>query len=330
MHQPARLHFDLFDLMLFIRVAEARSLTQGAAEANISVAAASMRIKNLERALGAQILNRTKRGVNLTDSGRILETHAREVLRRIDQLYGDLREFSQDMAGHVRILSNPTSLEFLPAAIGEFLTAHPAITIDLREGSSSEDIARAVHDGATDVGIVLSRTPTDGLETIPFCNDRMVVATARNHPLAAKRVIFFADALDFDFVTLDARTYNHAFITQWAAGLGRTANIRAQVGNFDVMCRLIESNVGVGLLPGTVARRHAASIAIDVVDLRDEWAPRGSKICVRQIKALPAAARALIEFLLTHPSAQAAMDPNGLALVEKLVRHRDEAKSPAG
>jgi DNA-binding transcriptional LysR family regulator len=330
MHQPARLHFDLFDLMLFIKVAEARSLTQGAVEANISVAAASMRIKNLERALGAQILNRTKRGVSLTDSGRILETHAREVLQRIDQLYGDLRQFSGEMSGHVRVLSNPTSLEFVPAAIGEFLTAHPAITIDLREGSASDDIARAVHDGATDLGIVLSRTPTDGLETIPYCNDRMVVATARNHPLAAKAPIFFADALDFDFVTLDARTYNHAFIQQWASGLGRTPNIRAQVGNFDVMCRLIESNVGVGLLPGTVARRHAASVAIDVLDLRDDWAPRGSKICVRQFRTLPVAARALIEFLLTHPSTQAAMDANGLALFEKLLRPRDDEKSAAG
>jgi DNA-binding transcriptional LysR family regulator len=289
-----------------------------------------MRIKNLERALGAQILNRTKRGVTLTDAGRILATHAREVLRHIDQLHGDLQELSQDMSGHVRLLSNPTSLEFLPAAIGEFLTAHPAITIDLREGSASEDIARAVHEGATDVGIVLSRTPTDGLEAIPYCNDRMVVATARNHPLAAKEAVYLADALDFDFVTLDARTYNHAFVLQWASGLGRTANVRAQVGDFDVMCRLIEANVGVGLLPGTVARRHAAAVAIDVVELRDEWAPRGSKICVRQVKALPVAARALIEFLLTHPSAQPAMDANGLVTFEKLTRQRAEEKSPAG
>lgn len=327
MHKPARLHFDLFDLMLFIRVAHARSLTQGASEANISVAAASMRIKNLERALGAQIFNRTQRGVSLTESGRILEAHAREVLRHIDQLYCDLGEFSQEMAGHVRVLSNPTSLEFLPAAIGEFLTAHPAITIDLREGSSSEDIARAVRDGSTDVGIVLSRIPTDDLETVPYCNDRMVIATARNHPLAAKEVVYLADALDFDFVTLDARTYNYAFIQQWAASLGRTPNIRAQVGNFDMMCRLIEANVGVGLLPGMVARRHAAAVSIEVVELRDEWAARGSKICARQFRMLPTAARALVEFLLAHPTAQPVMDLNGLAMLEKLAPQRQNEPS---
>ena len=112
MHQPARLHFDLFDMMLFIQVAAAKSLTQGAQEANISVAAASMRIKNLERVLGVQLLNRTKRGVSLTAPGKILDAHAREVLKHVDQLYCDLREFSLEMAGQVRVLSNPTSFEF--------------------------------------------------------------------------------------------------------------------------------------------------------------------------------------------------------------------------
>src|SRR5262245_48965706 len=108
MLQPARLHFDLMDMRLFLRIAEASSVTRGAAVANISVAAASMRIKSLERALSTQLLTRTKRGMTLTAAGRILEKHARGILASVNDLYHDLQEHSGQVAGHIRMFINPT------------------------------------------------------------------------------------------------------------------------------------------------------------------------------------------------------------------------------
>ena len=110
MRQPHRLHFDLVDMKLFAKIADAKSVTRGAADTNISVAAASMRIKSLERALGAQLFNRTKRGMSLTQAGRVFEQHANTVLQQIDQLYGDLQVYSDEMAGHIRMMANPIAV----------------------------------------------------------------------------------------------------------------------------------------------------------------------------------------------------------------------------
>jgi DNA-binding transcriptional LysR family regulator len=330
MRQPARLHFDFVDMKLFVKVAEARSVTRGAADTNISVAAASMRIKSLERALGAQLFNRTKRGMNLTQAGRVFEQHARNVLQQIDRLYDDLQVYSHEMAGHIRMLANPIAVsEFLPAALGEFLAAHPPITVDLREAISSHEIVRAVRDGTTDIGIVSKGVATEDLETIPYCADRMVLAVVIGHPLTSRAPVHFADALQFDFVSLDAHTANQLFLQQQAAELGRSAKIRAQVGNFDAMCRLIEANIGIGLLPQSVGRRYARFTALEIVDLADPWALRETKICARRFAALPGSARSLVEFLLEHPHAKQAMKkPGNVTIASKGERSRGRAPGP--
>ena len=71
------LHFDLVDLRLMVRVAEANSLTRGAEASHISLPAASTRIKNLEESLGLKLLYRTSQGVTLTPPASYCETYRR-------------------------------------------------------------------------------------------------------------------------------------------------------------------------------------------------------------------------------------------------------------
>ena len=71
------MRFDLVDLQLFIAVADARSITRGAARVHLALASASARIKGLEAALGVALLKRGRRGVELTAAGESLLDHAR-------------------------------------------------------------------------------------------------------------------------------------------------------------------------------------------------------------------------------------------------------------
>ena len=87
-------HFDLVDLRLMVRVAEANSLTKGAEASFISLPAASTRIKNLEESIGAKLLNRHSQGVTLTPPGQAFVHRARLVLGQIEHLRGDLQEYA--------------------------------------------------------------------------------------------------------------------------------------------------------------------------------------------------------------------------------------------
>lgn len=294
---PPPLHFDLTDLRLFVNIAESNSMTRGAARSSLSVPAASMRVKHLEDALATQLLYRTRRGVTLTPAGQTLLHHARQIVRQLESLRGDLQDYSAGIRGHIRLFANTTAMtEFLPTALSGFLTGHPSISVDLQERLSHE-IVRNVAEGVADIGIVAGNVRTDGLQALPYRSDKLVLATARRHALAGARRVDFLDVLEHEFVSLHSGSAIHAFLTQAAADAGRELRVRIQVGSFDAMCQMIGQNVGIGVLPQSAALRHQQSAGLHLAALANPWAIRDLKLIVREMAALPAFAQRLVAFL---------------------------------
>lgn len=305
------MRFDLVDLRLMVRVAEANSLTRGAEASNISLPAASARVKNLEEHIGAKLLHRTSQGVTLTPPGRAFVQHARAVLDQIEHLRSDLREYTSGLKGQVRVFANTTSLcEYLPPVLRSFLRAYPDANIDLRE-RPSHDIIRTIADGHADIGIVAERVPTEALDTIPYRHDALVLVAPRGHELTANGPVAFASTLDHEHVGLAETSGLHIFLRQICELMHQPLRLRIQVGNFEAACRMIEAGVGIGVLPASASRRHAQSMAIDIAPLTDAWAVRKMQICVRSLDSLPMLARALVDLLIedaarAEPGQQAA------------------------
>jgi DNA-binding transcriptional LysR family regulator len=293
------MRFDLTDLSLFRHVVEAGSITGGAERAHLALAAASTRIRNMEETLGAALLVRGRQGVTPTQAGRTLLQHARAMLRQAERLREDLGAYAGGLAGQIRVLSNTNALtEFLPEALSSFLATHPNVSIDLEERLSDE-IVGLIAEGVADLGIVAGTVDVSALETYPFRKDRFVLVVARQHALAGRREISFAEVLDHDFVGLDRASALQRFLADKAARIGQPLRLRVQLRSFDAICRLVECNVGIGIVPETTARRVARTMAIAVVPLTDAWAVRELTICVRSIDELPPYARQLVEHLRT-------------------------------
>jgi DNA-binding transcriptional LysR family regulator len=87
------------------------------------------------------------------------------------------------------------------------------------------------------------------------------------------------------------------FLAEKAARAGRAIRLRVQLRSFDGVCRLVERNVGVGIVPETTARWAAQTLSIKAVQLADHWALRDLSICVRDYKALPPYARQLVDHM---------------------------------
>jgi DNA-binding transcriptional LysR family regulator len=288
---------DLVDLSLFRHVVEAGSITHGAERAHLALAAASTRIRHMEQALGAALLTRGRQGVTPTQAGRTLLQHARTMLAQAERLREDLGAYAGGLAGQVRVLSNTNALtEFLPETLSAFLAAHPNVSVDLEERLSDE-IVGLIAEGVADIGIVAGTVDAGGLETFPYRSDRFVLVVARDHPLAKRQKIGFAEVLEHDFVGLDRASALQRFLADKAARAGRSLRLRIQLRSFDGVCRLVERNVGVGIVPETTARWAAKTMAINAVELTDHWALRDLTICVRDYKALPPYARQLVDHM---------------------------------
>lgn len=291
------MRFDLTDLRLFLHVVEAGSITRGAERMHLAIAAASTRIRNMEATLGTPLLHRERQGVQLTPAGRTLVHHARVMLQQAERMRGELAEYADGLRGHIRLLSNTNALtEFLPEPLSDFLAAHPHVNIDLEERLSDEIVA-AVADGTADIGIVAGTVRIAGLEVFPFRVDRFVLVVAPSHALAARREIPFAEVLDFDFVGLDRASALQRFLSEKADRAGRRIKLRVQLRSFDAICRLVECNVGIGVVPATTAERNARGMALHRIELTDDWALRELTICVRRRADLPIYARDLVQHL---------------------------------
>jgi DNA-binding transcriptional LysR family regulator len=291
------MHFDLTDLRLLVRVAEANSVTGGAEAIHISVPAASTRIKNLEENIGAKLLFRSSQGVTLTPPGQAFVHHARLVLGQIEHLRSDLQEYAKGIKGHLRVWASATAMgEFLPPVLQTYLRQHPDVNVDLRE-RLSHDIVRSVGEGKVDVGIVSGYERTEALQVIPYRKDRLVLVVADQHALTERQAVAFADTLAYDHVGLHEGSALRAFLQRICDDLHRSLKLRIEVSNFEGACRMIEAGVGVGVMPESAARRHAQAMQIRLLPLQDAWALREMHVCMRSLEALPAFARDLIELL---------------------------------
>ena len=133
---------------------------------------------------------------------------------------------------------------------------------------------------------------TDGVGLQAF-----VLVVSRDHPLARREKAAFADVLDYDFVGLDRASALQRFLADKASRIGRPLKLRVQLRSFDGVCRLVERNAGIGIVPETTVRWAERSMAIKAVDLTDTWALRDLTICVRDVAALSPFARQLVEHM---------------------------------
>ena len=287
---------DISSLALFIRVAELKSITKAAQASHIALAALSRRIAQLEDQFGVQLLHRSARGVELTPAGAALLFHARQMMAKVDAMRAEISDYSKGAKGLVRIQANASALaQYLPGDLASFALAHAAIKLALEEERSSA-IVDAVRSGATDVGIVMEGAEAAGLQLFDYRTDTLCAVVPRRHPVRA-RALAFAKLLDHDFVGLESSTVISRLMLDEARRAGKPLRLRVQVKSFDVLARMVQAGLGIGVLPEAATAAFARPMGLRLISLTDAWATRRMYVCVRQYASLPAPARQLVDHL---------------------------------
>lgn len=288
---------DIDSLALFVRAAELRSLTKAAEASHIGLAAASRRMALLEHRFRTTLLERSSRGVELTAAGASLLPHARALLVELNQMQAEMRDHANGRKGALRILANTSVItDTLPDDLAAFTHHNPDVKVVVEE-RWSEEIVRALQAAEADVGIVVEGTAVDGLDTQPYCLDRLAVVMPNDHPLASFETLSFNDVLDDELITLEGGASMTRLLAAQAAIAERTLQLRIQVRSFEAICHMVASGLGLGLLPGQAARVLAKGLDLSVRPLNDAWAERHMLLCMRKERAGTASVSKLLSFL---------------------------------
>ncbi|WP_299811885.1 LysR family transcriptional regulator [uncultured Roseibium sp.] len=263
----AQLDSDI--LRTFLAVAEAGSVTQGAARIFRSQSAASLQIGKLEATLGQPVFERHGRGVILTDAGERLLPVAREVTGKLDAALRELT--SDDLDGRLRLgIPDDQSKETLSGIVGAFAQSHPRVDLEVTCAMSA-GFPDALTSGALDLAIYEAAHPPPGAEVLR--RERTCWMVSRHHDLLARdplpialfdRDCWWRDAA-LDALRAAGRPFRIVYSSQSVAGVAAAIEAGIAAGllgetSLSENLRQVDlsggpmpvSNLVLGLRPGTV------------------------------------------------------------------------------
>ena len=172
-------------LKTFCDLIESGSFTRAAQMNLVSQSAVSQQLKSLETRYDCRLLERNRRGrIVLTEQGKRLYTGCRELLDRFQSLELQVRERSTVIAGTVRVATvYSIGLHELPPYIKKFLHDYPSVNVRVEYRRSNLVYEDILHN-SVDFGLVAFPVKQRQIEILPFRNDRLVLITPPNHPLA--------------------------------------------------------------------------------------------------------------------------------------------------
>jgi DNA-binding transcriptional LysR family regulator len=250
---------DVKQLRVLKAVAEHGSFSAAAEALSYTQPAISQQIAALERSAGATLVDRTSRGVRLTDAGRALVDHAHVVLARLAAAEAELDAIAGVRGGRVRLGSFPTaSAALLPPALARFTERHPDVELTFLE-KEPEDAIQMLRAGELEVAIVfefhnLSQAEWDrlygGAELHPLVDDPMYLALPLGHPLAHKPRVRLQDLSDELWIQ-EGNPRNPCGRLHQAAcvNAGFDPRIGFRSDDYNVVQGMVAAGVGVSLLP---------------------------------------------------------------------------------
>jgi DNA-binding transcriptional LysR family regulator len=289
--------FDLLSLQLFVAVCEEQSIAGAAEREHIAASAVSKRISDLEVRLGTPLFHRNSKGLELTAAAHALLHHARVVMRDLKQMEIELAHHASGVSGQVRIYASvSTIIQHLPSDLREFLASHSAIRIDLQEGTSQQAV-EAVAENSADIGVFGGVVPRAGLRIIPYRADRLVVLVHVDHPLARNSAVRFDEVSQHNLIGPSKGSYLDSLVLRAASELTRPLKMPVRVNGFETAFSMVESQLGVGLVPEACAARYVASGNVVALTLDEPWALRQWNICVQEGHTLPPPVKLLLKHL---------------------------------
>lgn len=263
-----RINFELLDLRIFLSIIETGSFNKAAELNNLSQSALSRRIKALEETIGSPLFERTTRHVAPTAVARQLHPLLARMVDELESSILSMSETGNRQSGQVTIACIPTAaFYFLPQVILRFNKHHPLIRLRIHDLSASEGL-ESVARGETEFGInVLGFSEAD-LRFTPLMKDPFVLACRKDHTLANRRSVKWAELSGYPLIGVSRSSGNRTILDNALATENVSLNWFYEVNHLSTSLGLVEAGLGMSILPrlATPQNNHPLIASIPIED----------------------------------------------------------------
>ena len=264
---------EIRQLKAFLAIAEAKTFTAGARRVNVTQAAISMQIRQLEEEVGLQLFTRTPRRVILTEAGEYLLERARKILREHDSALAEIAEVAGAEYGRLRIgtASGTFAMHQLPSILQRVKEKFPNSELTVSSGTSQRLVDKMMH-GEIDIAFVSLPVDNANITTESIFSDEIVAIAHPKHPLAKEKFISAATLAGEDLILGERGGNTRRMIDEFFAAANVKPNITMELSRQEAINLMVESNLGVGMA-------GAKSVAREIRDGKlISWLIEGAEI----------------------------------------------------
>lgn len=255
-------------LNVFCDVVRHRSFSRGALANSVSQSAASQAVRQIERRLGAQLIDRSRRPWRLTPEGKIFFQGCQEIVDRYHELEEAVQR-RQDPSGYtVRLASiYSVGLHDLGRYVDRFRAAAPGCDVDI-EYVHPDEIPTRIRSDQADVGLLAFAASGRDLTVVPWRRQAMAVACPPAHRFAARTAAIGPWELGgAAFVTFDRGLPARRALDRYLRRHGAEVDVVAEFDTIENIKQAVEDGAGVAILPEPTLRREVERRTLVAVPL---------------------------------------------------------------
>lgn len=260
---------ELRQLEYFVAVAEEHSFTRAAERVHISQSGVSAQLRQLERELGAELIDRSTRTAKLTAAGDAALPAARAALAAADEVRRTVDQISGLVRGRVTVgMVMGCTLTPLFDAVAQFSHDYPGVEVELLE-DASEQLAERLRDGDLDVAVLGAATPSlPDLQTSQCVAEPLVAGAPPAHPLAQRGAsVRLAELVTHPLVCMPVGTGIRAVLDHACAAAGLTPNVALEASAPSAVRDLAARGLGAAVLSESMLHGEGRLTPLPIADL---------------------------------------------------------------
>lgn len=287
-------------LKVFCDVARNQSFSRAADANEISQSAVSQIVNQLEKRLGVQLVDRSRRPLQLTHSGKAYYDGCKKLVDQYLEVEASIRHGNggdRHLEVPIRVAAiYSVGLRDMSQYVQRFVGQQPGVQIEI-EYLHPDRVTERVLDGTADFGLISFPEPSRKLTAIPWREEEMVVACSPTHPFVAEGGIALSRLNGLKYVGFDKDLVIRRKVDRFLRDHGVSVDVVLEFDNVENIKQAIEIAAGVALLPLPALHREVRAGTIAAIPLKDARFVRPLGILHRRAPKPSAAAQRFIELL---------------------------------
>ena len=290
---------DFDQIETFLEVARLSSFSRAAEKRFRTQPAISSQIRALEEEVGARLLDRSGGKVSITQSGKLFQKYAEEMLASRKAMLTAVAETERVPRGEIIVGANEgTCLHILPEVFAEFKKQYPDVAVNIKRSDYAK-ILESVIDNSVDFGVVSLPVTDNRLTVVLIHRDELVVIAPPHHPLAKMKSATLAEAARFPLVVPKLGHTRDALETLFHERRLKP-HYAMELDSSELLKRFVAADVGVGFIARSHVLEDVRANVLATIPLSDAQIRRDLALVFRKDKALSRAALAFIDTTLAR------------------------------